>query len=309
MQRIKTFKHRIVRDLAWTILSPPLVDLQCETATSASIRWCRRQFDAFLPQLRALDADPAPLQEKIDIEQSYRLGKYFENLIAYWLEASDDFELLERNLQIRDGKETLGEMDFLVLDLKDQKTSHWEVAVKFYLGFPSDDALTSWHGPGKRDNLARKMGHLTAHQLQRSSHPVAIDLLRDKGHEVNRSFLFVKGRLFHERSCPSPLPQSATPSSETGITIHANHLHSWWAKASEFADFGDSGDQTWHQLTKPNWLVDQSDLDVRYEPGSFDSLVELGRERPIYVVSLEDGQEKRRGFVVPDDWCDELERS
>ncbi len=92
-QRLIEFQDRTVRDLAWAILSPPLIQFQSGPVRGATADWCLGQFEDFAGHLKELDRDPRPLLEFLGDPTRHKLGKYFENLIAYWLEASPNFEL------------------------------------------------------------------------------------------------------------------------------------------------------------------------------------------------------------------------
>ncbi len=299
MRTTTQFKHRIVRDLAWAISSPPLVDLTAEGMKGASRSWCEQQSALFHEHLRQLDDDPNPLMEQLGPRPTPRLGKYFENLVAYWLASSQQFDLLARNVQIRNATQTLGELDFLVKNRSTGRVSHWEVAVKFYLRLGAAESLLSWHGPNKRDTLGRKITHLIEQQARRTNHPTTQDLLATKGIVVDDVFLFVKGRLFH------PLAEIETPIGESqneDVRIHPNHLRSWWCTVSEFSHFAAAKQLDWQALSKPNWLVDQTGLRIGETVTPWPQLVERCKSVPTYVVGMLGDQEMDRGFIVPDSW-------
>jgi len=95
-----------------------------------------------------------------------KLGHLFEDALASLLVASNQVELLEKNLQLRDeARRTVGEMDFLVRELSNNALIHLELATKFYLAVetPSGIALP---GPDARDNYFRKLARLRDHQLR-----------------------------------------------------------------------------------------------------------------------------------------------
>ena len=96
-----------------------------------------------------------------------RLGRRFESLLTAMLEQSDACKLLKHGLVVRDNKQTIGEIDYLI-KLPDS-VLHLEVAIKFYAGVgqPGDPASTIlWIGPSCRDRLDRKINHLLNHQLK-----------------------------------------------------------------------------------------------------------------------------------------------
>ena len=98
-----------------------------------------------------------------------RLGRRFESLLTALFEHTEQCKLLKHGLVVRDQKQTLGELDYLI-QLR-SKVLHLEVAVKFYagIGSPSDRSRQqAWIGPSCQDRLDIKINHLLDHQLQLS---------------------------------------------------------------------------------------------------------------------------------------------
>ncbi len=302
MKKILTFRNLIVRDLAWAILSPPLI----VSPSSASQAWCHRQFDAFLPNLIALDRDPTPLEEAIAKVYTPRLGKYFECLVGYWLNESSHFDLLGQNLQIIEDKQTRGELDFVVRDRRTKRISHWEIAVKFYLGCPPIDSMASFHGPGKRDRLDLKIEHIVNHQAKRSEHPAAISMLAECGWKIDESFLFVKGQLFYPKAGDFRSKTETIGSPGTSAEIAQSHHRTWWQTTDEFLATWAKKDWHWHELKKPNWLSDQSHIEPTTPPIPMSPLIDLGAKRPVYVVAMDNKEEMTRGFLVPNGWAPQI---
>lgn len=297
MHQLLEFQERAVRDLAWVILSPPMIQTSSVHVRCATSQWCADQFEDFLEQLRALDRDPRPLLQALEKQASPKLGKYFENLIAYWLDASPNFDLLARNVQIRDAKITYGELDLIVHDRQTARTSHWEVAAKFYLELGPAAELRSWVGPNRRDDLGRKSQHLLDNQARRSEHPVARTLLADRSIDVQDAFVFLKGHLFHTTEHKQSGTQPAA--ADSLVQIHPEHERSWWCTRSEFERTHATSDLSWFELIKPNWLVNQSGFPASsaQQPWSPDHCT-----GPTLIVGLSGDLQVERGFVVPDDW-------
>lgn len=76
-----------------------------------------------------------------------------------YLKESKNFELLAANLQIHGDKETLGELDYIVQNLKTEKIVHIELACKFYLYDENAGASKEekWIGPNRKDSLFDKL--------------------------------------------------------------------------------------------------------------------------------------------------------
>jgi hypothetical protein len=119
-----------VRDLAWLLLAPGLLDA--------------RQFGALLAEpledsphpalhwLLALDRAPAALHAYLADHPSRRLGLYAEQLLLYHLEHHAGARLIAANRQVQAGGRTVGECDCL-LETRAGRRLHWELAVKYYL--------------------------------------------------------------------------------------------------------------------------------------------------------------------------------
>ena len=107
------FKHPRVRDLAWIIGSPALLEAEQPNHASVSDTDCGALFRQALPHLEKLDADPTPLTDFLEELQSHRVGRYFEALTNYWLRNISTYDVVTNNLQLIKGKQTLGEIDFL----------------------------------------------------------------------------------------------------------------------------------------------------------------------------------------------------
>ena len=170
-------QHRPVRDLAWALLQAPLFRAVPQLPESwLQTSWLDNNLPAWLNHL---DNQPEALLAHLKDQRATRLGIYFEQLLSFYFSYYPRFELIAKNLQVNDAKRTLGEYDFIVLDHNDKQYYHYEVAVKFYLGYPTEQqalansiaknrALHNWHlwiGPNKKDSLAIKMNHLREHQL------------------------------------------------------------------------------------------------------------------------------------------------
>ena len=95
------------------------------------------------------------------------LGKQAEAAFEEYLILLKRYQLLAANLQIhtssslsnRNEKETLGELDYIVRDLRNKKLLHIELACKFYL-FDTNASSTKeskWIGPNRKDSLYDKL--------------------------------------------------------------------------------------------------------------------------------------------------------
>ncbi|MDP5102124.1 MAG: DUF1853 family protein [Nonlabens sp.] len=124
-----------------------------------------------------LDLDAKESLELPAIPHGTLLGKRAEYFFKFCVEQSTNYELVTHNLQIFKGKVTLGELDYILQDLKTGKLLHIELVYKFYIYDPNHTEakiakndpikieLARYVGPNRRDNLLFKLNRLHAHQL------------------------------------------------------------------------------------------------------------------------------------------------
>ncbi len=196
---IEQFHHRVVRDLAWCLISK---DLLSDTASQTAL------VDShILSWLHSIDRKPDPLYEFIETMHSPRLGIYFEYLLKFYFTHHHRFELITHNLQLSRNKQTLGEFDFIVFDNTLNQHWHIEAAVKWYLyrnycliDGPQLDSKTAqwcqWIGPNDNDSLSKKMVSLLTKQLTLSKQVEALNYFESIGIKNVSPYLWLKGYLY-----------------------------------------------------------------------------------------------------------------
>jgi hypothetical protein len=100
-----------------------------------------------------------------NINEKIRLGKYIERFVSFQLKQKKEIHIISENIQIQQGKITLGELDFLLL--KNHKPIHLEVVYKFYLYDESvgNTEIEHFIGPNRKDSLVEKLNKLQQKQL------------------------------------------------------------------------------------------------------------------------------------------------
>ena len=176
------------------------------------------------------DFDPTKLDNIFFDRKPHQVGRYFEALIEFWLTEIRQAEMVERGLQVQDEVRTLGELDFVFRD-EDGILTHWETAVKFYLHQEGE-----FIGPNAADTLERKFNHLTDHQIQLGQTAIP---------EIQKSELFVKGRLYYHPSDPTPDPLPEY--------VGTDHLRGTWIHVSELDWLEEN--QGYQTLDKPHWFT------------------------------------------------------
>ncbi|MBG7613445.1 DUF1853 family protein [Polaribacter sp. BAL334] len=115
--------------------------------------------------LQSFLCDPIFTSIHIEIDEKLRLGKYIEQLVFFQFRQHTAMQLLSENIQIQDGKRTLGELDCLLL--LDKKPIHLEIVYKFYLFDATVGTSEIAHciGPNRKDSLKEKLEKLSQKQL------------------------------------------------------------------------------------------------------------------------------------------------
>lgn len=271
--------------LAWAIGSAPLLNdaLAPHPALTAAeaAQWWR-------------DWQPcAPPAAEPDI----RLGSDFEKLWQYWLGAHPHWQLLAHNLPIREQCRTLGELDLLVRHRVSGEQEHWELAVKFYLGFGDLNEPASWHGPQFRDRLDHKLIHLRDEQLCWRERPAGYAALQAAGVAPIRTRAIVKGRLCYPLAAPDISAAFAAPGHERGYWGTAAQWQDWLSQQTVPVQFA--------YLARTEWLgisVAKSAQAERYSFAALQARLPGLGERPLALRVWLGEQEWPMAFVVPDDW-------
>lgn len=216
----------------------------------------------------------------------HRVGRYFEQLVHYWLAHVRGVELLGAGLQVRPDKRTLGELDFVYRD-EEQQVVHCEVTVKFFLHHPRR-GTSHFPGPNASDNFESKIAKLFDQQLE---------LSRRHFPSVERRDAIVKGMAFYNGAPPAELPPRMSPTHAVGS----------WIRSTDCARLRDRDSTAAAVVTKPHWLAPQVDADLQ----PIDDLVtDLERHfangdgHPL-MVSLRDATDRNeieRIFVVSPTW-------
>ncbi len=271
-------QDRLRRDLRWCLESTPL--LIADT-------WSKLVAESM--PTADLPAPPHPHQ--------FRLGQHFEHLLLAWLRHASGYELVDHNVQVQDGKRTVGEFDFLLR--AGGRSEHWEAAIKFYLGV-GDCGIADWYGPNTVDRLDIKYARLINHQLKLATDPNAARYLRERNLAAVLPRCFMKGRLFH------PWAHFQNGRFVTPAMVSPAHEKGWWISYSDFLQEFQGAGYRYLYLPKMMWLSPLLPIDCD-DPLSFWELTEFLASRsiePATHIAVVDtgGREIHRGFVVTDQW-------
>ena len=226
-----------------------------------------------------------------------RLGYYFERLYACLLTDILGWEVLARNLPIRNTERTLGELDFVVRNPQTQAVEHHEIAIKFYLGYPGPGTPTRWYGPNAVDRLDLKTARMLEHQCQRGQLAESATALAAQGIDVpTQSRLFMPGYLFY--------PVHSELGEPDGVP--SDHQRGRWTYL-EAARGMDTA--CWVHLRKPHWLgpwVQSEQPDPAAVVAALEQIAATDTPRLFAQMQRDSSsglwREVDRVFVVPASW-------
>lgn len=291
--RPEAFRHATVRHLVWLCTAPQLLE--------SAITF--RPLDYLTPDhwqtLARWDRDARERPELLHAPPPNRLGYYFERLYQVLLGDLLGWDILLKNLQIREHGKTLGELDFVVRNPVANRIEHHEIAIKYYLGVPNGSGQPMWFGPNARDRLDLKTERLLKHQSRRTEEPATLRILANYG--ITGPLpprIFMPGYLFYPKRHAEPLPCPATTS--------VDHLRGHWQYHRDVLDSDVAGCVP---LNKPHWIGPWRQKDT---PNPDSVQVALQRCAECSIPQLfarltpdhdyDAWIEAERFFVLPDGW-------
>lgn len=175
-----------------SLLPSPSVENKARIQSLLSVSYLTDQvtgYPAF--DLSQLQIDGLP---DLNLPDDLRLGHLIEKAVSGLLNASENFQVLEENLQLIDNKITIGELDFIIQNKSTQQITHLELAYKFYLLDPmiSDLPIEQWIGPNRKDSLKEKLAKLKSRQLPLLHHELTmVALHKYEVQKINQALCFM----------------------------------------------------------------------------------------------------------------------
>ena len=282
--------EQLIFDLKWVIESPGLL-----IESPPQIKWKLLRSDYFEvcnDWLTDQKQNPKDLKAFFNIDHQFILGKYFEMLIQFIFEHYDRFELIVKGLQVLKYNRTIGEIDFIFKNLSDNKTTHLEVAVKYYMGYKSSAKHSMWIGPNGMDNLAGK--------IQKFSVQLSMSGLAEELNDLNpasfKKKVMLKGYFFnHIKS--EQLPHFCNQEALIGKWLYISELDKIIKPKSNYMI-----------VPKRLWLGFYFDKNLKvFDNNAVDEIVHAEIQRVgkgILLAELGEGanQIKTKYMVVPDRW-------
>ncbi len=283
-----------VRALAWLLESPDLLDPHASHWHGQIATLESSDDDATGKWLRQLDQAPSDLHAALAVQPLTRLGRYAENLMAFYFRHEDI--LVAHGLQVRANKNnTIGEFDFLLRH--GQALVHWEFATKLYLLEPTGTGAAADYfvGPNLMDTLGAKMRKILSQQLSLAQHPAAQQHLPQP---VTRAQALIKGWLFYHHHHAQ---------SVESIGVSPTHCRGFWCELTEFDQL-----EIEHAVILPrlSWLApakvefDQMLMRAALKDQLVSHFTHDSMPVLIGILQVQDNVaiEIDRGFIVPNDW-------
>lgn len=234
-----------------------------------------------------------------------RLGRRFESLLTALFEQSECVKLLGHGIVVKDQKQTIGELDYLI-QLPDH-VLHLEVAIKFYAGIGKATDRTNtaaWIGPSCQDRLDLKINHLKTHQLTMSQTTLGRQSIADEGLAYPTASLgLIFGYLIDPWSDPGHRPIGLNGSNRSYWATHQEAQAAMRHLSRPY-----STDYGWTRLERDQWIAP-------YTGKATLPLLTKPLDKPVqadcYVLTSrrEPTTEKLRLFVMHDDYANEANKA
>jgi hypothetical protein len=186
--------------------------------------------------------------ERGPIPSNLRLGHKIEYIFLQLIQHSKQYKVIAHNIPIRKGKESLGEIDFLLQDVVNKEFIHVELTYKFYV-IPADSIQIERQlmGPNLRDSFHAKKERILQHQIPLLRSPEAITALQ--------RFNIKASELLHRVCFKS---QVFSPYGEPNLDLaplNSNCISGRWISFQKFKTplFYE---YRYYLPSKPEWLLD-----------------------------------------------------
>jgi hypothetical protein len=210
--------------------------------------------NASITGLPTFDLSVLNLSPDLDFElpTNLRLGHLAEKVVAGLIGLSTNYQLLYENAQVIEGKQTIGEIDFIIESVKTQQLIHLEMAYKFYLYDPniSSVPLNNWIGPNRNDSLEEKLQKLKTKQFPLLYHEATKSMLNDIAIDQVDQALCLLVSLYIPYECKA----SFSPAYEKAIK-------GYYLNLEQFIELDDAN-KAYHLPPKKEWGIDPAENEI-----------------------------------------------
>ena len=297
-----SLESHVHRDLAFLLASPSLLRNTEVVPAITSQEWMAWFLDA--KDAIVEDAQkPQRLEQFVDTPRQYKLGLYAEDLFLYYLHHFSPYEVLAHDIQVFDGKRSIGAFDFIIR-MPTGQIEHWEMAIKYFVQYTPSPEWSEFIGPGGRDSLQRKMNKMLNRQILLGDNPLAQEGLRKRGIPIpTRKRIISVGKLFAQYRSNFIPPHEGDPQQPTGV----------WCKQDVFWKYQQQHPQSrWVFRKHPRW-IGPSLCAKKEESMNAEEAWEFVERQEKHVMFSElrevsqGWQEEQRWFVMPPKWKKEEE--
>ena len=292
-----SLESTVHRDLSFLLASPSLLNNTKIVPAITSQEWMKWFLDA--KEAIADDAKkPQRLMQFVNTPRQYKLGLYAEDLLLYYLHNFSPCKILAHDIQVFDGKRSIGAFDFIV-QTSTGEIEHWEMAIKYFVQYSLSPNWTEFIGPGGRDSLQRKMNKMLHRQILLGDDPLAQEGLKERGIPIpTRKRIVSVGKLFAQYKTYFVVPYEGDAHQPTGL----------WAKKDVFYEHLKSfPHRKWVFRKHPRWIgpalcTKEDESMTNKEVWDFIN----SKETHVMLSELEEvpygWQERERWFVMPEGW-------
>ena len=222
-----------------------LIKAQCVGFLNTPPLWEKKQFD--IQQFEFPNLVLQPFQPK-PIPRNIRLGHQMEYIFKQLVECSETYDVVLYNLPIREEKNTLGEIDFILKNKISDQLIHVELTYKFYLINPEIlEPIHSLIGPNRRDSFFLKMEKIKNKQFPLLHSAAGSQALSD--HNIDHL------KIEHRCCFKAQLFQPYGSSTVNIGSLNKNCLVGYWLP---FVDFNQSefANAQFYIPTKSEWIIE-----------------------------------------------------
>ncbi|MEP2239778.1 MAG: DUF1853 family protein [Maribacter sp.] len=182
----------------------------------------------------------------IAIPEKLRLGHQMEYVCKQLLDESDAYEVLLHNMPIRDGKQTIGEIDFIVKEIATKQLIHVELTYKFYLiDTAIENPIHQLVGPNRSDAFYKKLEKIKNNQFSLIHTRIGSAALLDKGIDATQ----VKQQVCYKAQLFQPYKNASLAISP----INSHCIVGYWLRMAEF-NTPEFVDYKFYMPTKSEWV-------------------------------------------------------